>query len=94
MDHGPSVGPLRIDIIMKTYFFWNPEIINSGGLDGPGAPETTPKGRVLRTPPFGMISGAPGAVQTSRIEDFWVPEQVFMIILIRSRGYRHRSRQA
>ncbi len=41
----------------------DPEIIDFGGLDGPGA------------------------VQTRKIYDFWVPEKyVFMFILIRSWG--------
>ncbi len=35
-----------------------------------GAPETTPKGRGLRAPPFGMVFGAAGAAQTSKIEVF------------------------
>ncbi len=40
-------------------------------------------------PPFGGVAGAPGAVQTTNIDDFWVPEtRFFMIVLIRSWGYR------
>ncbi len=39
------------------------------GLDGPGAPETTPKGGALRAPPLGKVSGAPGAIQTPKIDD-------------------------
>jgi hypothetical protein len=35
------------------------------------APETALKGRVLRAPPFGVVSGASGAVQTPNIDDFW-----------------------
>ncbi len=35
-----------------------------GVRTAPGAPETTPKGGALRAPPFGVVSGAPGAVQT------------------------------
>ncbi len=48
----------------ENLLFRDPEIIDLGGLDGPGAPETTPKGGTLRAPPFGVVSGAPGAVQT------------------------------
>ncbi len=35
-----------------------------------GAPETLPKGRGLRPPPFGRGSGAPGAAQTLKMTDF------------------------
>ncbi len=53
----------------------------------PGAPGTTPKGGALRAPPFGVVSGAIGPVQTPKIYHFWIPETwVFMIILIRSWG--------
>ena len=43
----------------------------------PGATETIPKGGGLRPPPLGTVFGAPGAVQTSKIDDFWVPENKF-----------------
>ncbi len=46
-----------------------------GVWTAPGAPETTPKGGVLRAPPFGVVSGAPGAVQTQNNDDFWVLEE-------------------
>ncbi len=36
----------------------------------PGAPETLAKGEELRPPPFGMVSGAPGAAQTHKMTDF------------------------
>jgi hypothetical protein len=53
----------------------------------PGGPETLPKGGARGAPPFGRVSGPPGAVQTPKIDDFWVPgESVFMIILIRGLG--------
>ncbi len=66
-------------------FFSDPEIIDFRGLDGPGALDTTPKGGALRALPFGVVSGAPGAVQTPKIDDFWVPgKYVSTIILIRS----------
>ena len=35
----------------------------------PGAPETLPKGGGLRPPPFGRVSGAPGAAQTPKMAD-------------------------
>ena len=54
------------------------------------APETTPKGGALCAPPFGMVTGAPRAVQTPKVYDFWVQgKYVFMIRLIRSWGYIH-----
>jgi hypothetical protein len=46
-----------------------------GVWTAPGAPKTTPKGGVGRAPPAGVVSGAPGAVQTPNIDDFWVPEK-------------------
>jgi hypothetical protein len=65
---------------MKTYFSGTQE---SSIL----APETTPKSGALRAPPFGEVSGSPGAVQTPKIYDFWVSgEQVFMIMLMRGLG--------
>ena len=39
----------------------------------PGAPETIPKGGALRAPPFGVVSGVPGAGQTPNIDDLWAP---------------------
>ncbi len=37
---------------------------------------------------------APGAVQTAKTDDFWVPgDYVFMIILIRSWGYGRAPRE-
>ncbi len=45
-----------------------------GVWTAPGAPEATPKGGALRAPPFGVVYGAPGAVQTPKTNDFWVPE--------------------
>jgi hypothetical protein len=43
------------------------------GWTVPGAPETTPKGGAQSAPPFGGVPGAPGAVQTPNIDDFWIP---------------------
>jgi hypothetical protein len=53
---------------MKTY---SPGIQKSsmcGVWAAPGAPETIPKGGGLRPPPFGMVSEATGAAQTSKID--------------------------
>ncbi len=58
---------------MKTYFSGTQTSQICGVWTAPGAPETTPKGGALRTQPFGMVSGTPGAVQTPKIDDFWVP---------------------
>jgi hypothetical protein len=69
---------------MQTYF-WDPEILYFWGLEGPRALGTLPKGGALRAPPFGMVSVAPGAVQTSKIDDLRVEGTcVFMIISIQS----------
>ncbi len=46
-----------------------------GVWTAPGAPETTPKGGARSAPPFGVVYGAPGAVQTPKIYDLWVPEK-------------------
>ncbi len=57
-------------------------------LEGPGGPINHSKRGALRAPPLRVVSGAPGAVQTPKINDFWVPEKyIFMFILIRSWGY-------
>ncbi len=83
----PRVNPTSYQYFHENLFFMDPAIIDFGGLDGPGGPETTPNGGALRAPPFGVVSGAPGAVQIPKIDDFRVPEKlVFMIILIRSWG--------
>ncbi len=57
--------------------FWDPEIIEFWGLDGSGAPETIPKGGALSAPPFGRVCGAPGALQTPEMDEFWVPGKMF-----------------
>ncbi len=58
-----------------------------GVWTAPWAPETTPKGGARRAPPFGVVCGPPGAVQTPKINNVWVPEkEIFMVILIRSWG--------
>ncbi len=87
--YGTWVQPqIRINIIMKTYFPGTQKSSILVVLAAPGAPETTPKGGALRAPPSGEVSGAPGAVQTLKIDDFWVPEEyILTIISIRSGGY-------
>ncbi len=76
----------------KTY---SPETQKSsilGVCTAPGAQGTTPKGGARSSPPFGVVAEAPGAVQTPKIADFWVPEEkYFMIILIRRWGYTGRE---
>ncbi len=64
---------LRFNITMDTYFSGTQKSWIFGVWTAPGAPETIPKGGVLRAQPFGVVSGAPGAVQTPKIDDFWVP---------------------
>ncbi len=58
---------------MRTYFSGTQKSSNLGVWTVPGVPESTPKGGALRAPPFGVLSGAPRAVQTVKIDDFWVP---------------------
>ncbi len=58
---------------MKTYFFGPKKSSILGVWKDPGDPETTPKGGARSAPPFGVASGAPGAVQTPKIDDFWAP---------------------
>ncbi len=73
--------------IVKTYFSGTQQSSTFVVWTAPGARETTPKGWALSAPPFVVVSGAPGAVQTPKNEDCWVYEKyVFMIILIRSLG--------
>jgi hypothetical protein len=66
---------LRINIIMKTYFSGAQASSILGVWAAPGAPNPTPRGGALRAPPFVVVSGAPGAVQTPNVDDFWVPEE-------------------
>ncbi len=51
---------------------FRPDCYWEGTEIGPPAPETFPEGGGLRTPPFGIIVGASGAVQTPNICDFLV----------------------
>ncbi len=57
---------------MKTYPPRTQESSILGVWTASGAPKTIPKGGVRSPPPFGMVSGAPGAIQTRKIDDFWV----------------------
>ncbi len=52
----------------------------------PGASETTQQGGAL---PFGVLSGAPGAVQTPKVDDFWVPEKFIESHLIHLGSYTY-----
>ena len=61
-----------------------------GVWPAPGTPETAPKGGARSAPPFGMVSGAPGAVQSPNIDAFWVPGQyVFMILKTKLGSFRY-----
>ncbi len=42
-----SIAPTSYSYKHENLFFLDPEIIDVGGLDGPGAPETTLKGGAL-----------------------------------------------
>ncbi len=59
-----------MNMIMNTYFSGTQKSLIFEVLTAPGATETTPEGGALRAPPFGMVPGAPGAVQTFKIYDF------------------------
>ncbi len=73
---------------MKTYFSGTQKSSIWGVWAAPGAPESPPKDRALRAPPFGVVYEAPGSVQTPKIDDFCVPEKyIFMMIFMRSWGY-------
>jgi hypothetical protein len=55
-------------------FLDRPEIADVGGLGGP-ARKTLPRGGVRSAPPFGRVSRAAGAAQTTKTDDFrWVPK--------------------
>ncbi len=58
---------------MKTYFAGTQQSSIVGLWTAPGAMKTTLNGGALRAAPFGRVSGAHGAVQTPKINDFWVP---------------------
>ncbi len=60
---------------MKTYFSGTQKSSVSVVWTALADPETTPKGWERSAPPFGLVSGAPGAVQTPKIYDFWVTEK-------------------
>ncbi len=70
---GCSITPTSYLYNDENLFSLDPEIIDFWGLDGPGGPETNPTGGALPASRFGVVSGAPGAVQTSKIDDSWVP---------------------
>ncbi len=60
-------------------FFWDPEAIDFGGLDGPGSPRSN------CALPFGVVSGAPGAVQTPKHKLLLGPrqKQVFIWMVLK-----------
>ena len=51
-------------IIVKAYFSGTPKSTIFEISTAPGASETTPNGGARSAPPFGVVSGAPGAVQS------------------------------
>ncbi len=59
---------------MKTHFSGTQKSLILEVRKAPGTPETTPKGGARRAPPFGVDSGARGAVQSPKINGLWVPE--------------------
>ncbi len=61
--------------LMKTYSPGTQKSWILGVPTAPGASEATPKGGARSAPPFGVVSGAPGAVQIAKIDDFWVLEK-------------------
>ncbi len=62
--------PPSLSWVLNSWFLGRPEIVDFGGLGGPAALKTIPEGRGLRPPPFGMVFGAAGAVQTHKILKF------------------------
>ncbi len=58
-DFCKAITPTSYQYNHENLFFRDPEIIDFRGPDGSGAPEAT---------------GAAGAVQTPKIDDYWVPE--------------------
>ncbi len=60
---------------MKTFSSGTQKSSVYGVWTTPGAPENMPKGGALRAPPFGVVSGALGAVQTPKVDDLWDPEK-------------------
>ncbi len=66
---------------MKTYVSGTQKSSISGVWTAPGTPETTPKGGAGSAKPFGVVSGAAGAVQTPTIDDVWVPEKWVLMMI-------------
>ena len=66
---------------MKTFCSGTQPSLFLGVWTALGAPETNPDGGARGAPPFGVVSGAPGAVQTAAIDDVRLPEtyNLFMI---------------
>ncbi len=62
----PDTAVAALWMSIKFIFLVLTEIGHFGGLDGPGAPETLPKGGGRSPRSFGWVSGAPGAAQTPK----------------------------
>ncbi len=67
---------LRNNITMNIYFPGTQKSSILGGLDGPVAPEGTPRGGAQSAPPVGVVSGAPGAFQTPQNRCFLGPGKI------------------
>ena len=73
MDESESAATTRslcLHVGFEYMVLGRPEIVDCWGLGGPGGPRTILEGGGLRPPPFGMVFGAPGAVQTPKIDAF------------------------
>ncbi len=51
-----------------------------GVRTAPWVPETTPKGGARNAPLVGVVSGATGAAQTPKVDDFWILEKSSFIL--------------
>jgi hypothetical protein len=84
----PLYPQLRIGMVMKTYFSGIEKSSILGVWMAPGGPRNHTKRRGASRPTFWSVFWSPGAVQTPRTDDLWVPGKlIFMITSIRSWGY-------
>jgi hypothetical protein len=61
-----SLTWLHFGWLQNLYFLKGSEIDHFGGLGGPGESGDPSKRRGMKPPPFGRVSGAPGAAQTHK----------------------------
>ena len=71
-----ALTPTSYQYNHENFFSWIHKSSIWGACTAPGAPETTPKGGALRAPSFEVVSGAPGAVQTPKIDNIWAPAKI------------------